>query len=86
MIHVYNYCEQGLFVDTASGTALSFANVLYVADREDGEAIAQEALRTLFYEMYDSADADRMNYKYAPSGILGRAAHHEQLSRADDCD
>lgn len=78
LIHVYNYCEQGLFVDTASGKAMSFANVLYVADREDGEAIAQEALRTLFYEMYDSADADRMNYKYAPSGILGRAAHHEQ--------
>lgn len=78
VIHVYNYCEQGLFVDTASGTAMSFANVLYVADREDGEAIAQEALRSLFYEMYDSADADQMNYKYAPSGILGRAAHHEQ--------
>ena len=78
VIHVYNYCEQGLFVDTASGNAMSFANVLYVADREDGEAIADERLRTLFYEMYDSADADQMNYKYAPSGILGRAAHHEQ--------
>lgn len=78
LIHVYNYCEQGLFVDTASGKAMSFANVLYVADREDGEAIDDAALRELFYEMYDSADADRMNYKYAPSGILGRAAYHEQ--------
>ncbi len=78
VIHAYNYCEQGLFVDTASGTAMSFANVLYVADREDGAAIEDDALRALFYEMYDSADADQMNYKYAPSGILGRAAHHEQ--------
>lgn len=78
VIHVYNYCEQGLFVDTASGKAMSFANVLYVADREDGEAIADDALRAVFYEMYDRADAEQMNYKYAPSGILGRAAHHEQ--------
>lgn len=78
MIRVYNYCEQGLFVDTASGKAMSFANVLYVADREDGEAIDDDELRALFYEIYDRADADRMNYKYAPSGILGRAAYHEE--------
>lgn len=78
IIHVYNYCEQGLFVDTASGKAMSFANVLYVADREDGEAIEDTELRVLFYEIYDSADADKMNYKYAPSGILGRAAYHEK--------
>lgn len=77
-IRVYNYCEQGLFVDTASGKAMSFANVLYVADREDGEAIADDELRELFYEMYDRADADQMNYKYAPAGVLGRAAHHEK--------
>lgn len=81
-IHVYNYCEQGLFVDTASGKAMSFANVLYVADREDGEAIADDALRALFYEMYDSADADQMNYRYAPSGILGRASYHEKCHDA----
>jgi len=78
VIHVYNYWEQGLFVDTASGKAMSFANVLYVADRKDGDAIEEDALRTLFYEIYDSADANRMNYKYAPSGILGKAAYHEQ--------
>lgn len=78
MIHVYNYCEQGLFVDTASGKAMSFANVLYVADRQDGEAIDDDGLRALFYEMYDQADADQMNYKYAPSGILGKASYHEK--------
>lgn len=77
VIRVYNYCEQGLFVETASGKAMSFANVLYVADRADGEAIGDDAMRSLFYEMYDRADADQMNYKYAPSGILGRAAYHE---------
>lgn len=78
IVHVYNYCENGLFVDTASGKAISFANVLYAADREDGAAISDEGLRALFYEIYDRADADRMNYKYAPDTLLGRAAHHEQ--------
>lgn len=78
VIHGYNYCEQGLFVDTASGKAMSFANVLYVADREDGGAIEDDELRELFYEMYDRADADQMNYQYAPSGILGRALYHEK--------
>ncbi len=78
VIRTYNYCEQGLFVDTASGKAMSFANVLYVAEREDGAAIADDGLRELFYEMYDSADAEQMNYKYAPAGILNKAAYHER--------
>lgn len=78
IIYAYNYCENGLFVNTASGKALAFANVLYAADREDAEAIKDEKLRAVFYEMYDRADADKMNYKYSPDGILNRAAHHEQ--------
>lgn len=77
VVHVYNYLEQGLFVDTISGKAMSFANVLYVADREDGEAIADDALRELFYEMYDAADVNDMNYTDAPPGILARAKYHE---------
>ncbi|MBO5144091.1 MAG: hypothetical protein J6C19_00970 [Lachnospiraceae bacterium] len=78
LVRAYNYFENGLFVDTASGKAMSFANVLYVADREDGEAIRDEELRALFYEMYDTADADKMNYQYAPDGILKKAAYHEK--------
>lgn len=77
LIKTYNYCEQGLFVDTASGKAMSVANVLYVADREDGEAIEDEGLRELFYEIYDSAYEDSMNYQFSPDGLLARAAHHE---------
>jgi hypothetical protein len=77
LIRTYNYLENGLFVDTASGSAMSFANVLYVADRSDGEAIDDLELRDIFYEMYDGADAEQLNYKYAPSGLLQRAAYHE---------
>lgn len=77
LVKTYNYCEQGLFVDTASGKAMSVANVLYVADREDGEAIEEEGLRKLFYEIYDRAYADGMNYRFSSDGLLARAAHHE---------
>lgn len=77
MVKTYNYCEQGLFVGTVSGQAMSVANVLYVADREDGEAIEDEGLRDVFYEIYDRAYADGMNYQFSPKGLLARAAHHE---------
>lgn len=78
IVKTYNYCEQGLFVDTASGKAMSVANVIYVADREDGKAIEDERLRELFNEIYDKAYADGMNYQFSPKGLLGRAAHHEE--------
>lgn len=78
LVKTYNYCEQGLFVDTASGKAMAVANVLYVADREDGEAIEDVGLRELFYEIYDRAYADGMNYRFSPDGLLVRAAHHEE--------
>ena len=78
VVRVYNYCESGLFADTASGKAMSFANVLYVADREDAQAIKDEGLRELFYKIYDAADAGKMNYKYAAKGIINRAEYHER--------
>lgn len=77
IVKSYNFCEQGLFVDTASGKAMSVANVLYVANREDGEAIEEEGLRVAYYEIFDRAYADRMNYQFSPDGLLARAAHHE---------
>ena len=78
LVKTYNYCEQGLFVSTASGKAMSVANVLYVADREDGEAIEDEGLRSVFYEIYDRAYADELNYRFSPDGLLDRARHHEE--------
>ena len=78
IVKTYNFCEQGLFVDTASGKAMSVANVLYVADREDGEAIEDEGLRAVYYKIFDRAYADGMNYQFSPDGFLARAAHHEE--------
>lgn len=78
IVKTYNFCEQGLFVDTVSGKAMSVANVLYVANREDGEAIEDEGLRAAYYEIFDRAYTDGMNYQFSPEGLLARAAHHEE--------
>lgn len=77
LVKTYNYCEQGLFVPTASGKAMSVANVIYAADREDGDDIEDEGLRQLFYDIYDAAYSDEMNYKFSPEGFMARAKHHE---------
>ena len=75
-VKTYNYCEQGLFVNTVSGKAMSVANVIYVADRKD------DALREMYYKIFDRAYADGMNYQFSPDGLLERAAHHEECHDA----
>jgi hypothetical protein len=77
IVKTYNYCEQGLFVSTVSGKASFVSNVIYVADREDGEAINDDRLREVFYEIYDMAYDGGNNYKFSPKGLISRANHHE---------
>lgn len=81
-VKTYNYLEQGLFVSTASGQAMSIANVIYVADREDGQAIQNDDIREMFYEIYDSAYKDEMTYQFSSKGIIERAKHHEKCHDA----
>lgn len=78
VIKTYNYLEQGFFVNTVSGQAMAVANVLYAAQREDGEAIEDDSLRELFYRIYDKADSDSMNCKYSEKGLIRRGIHHEK--------
>lgn len=74
---IYNYLEKGVYANTASSGAMAVANVLYVAEREDGEGIQDEGVRNLFYDIYDALEADGYTYHYAPEGLIGRAEHHE---------
>ena len=41
------------------------ANLLYVSDPEDADCYADPELRTAFAELYEAADARRLNYRYA---------------------
>lgn len=77
LVKGYNYCEQGMFVGTASGKTTAFANVLYVADREDGEAITDETLRQLFYTIYDAIYDAELNYSFAPNGVIEKGLYQE---------
>lgn len=76
---IYNYLEQGYFVDTVSSKAMMLANVLYVSDREDGEAIRDDGLRELFYEIYDVMEENGATYRHAPKGLIDRALHCESV-------
>lgn len=86
LIKVYNYCQWGIYTNTASGGAMAVANVLYVAEREDGEGIADEGVRNLFYDVYDSMEEAGINYHYAKPGLLNRAEHHEDTHEAINFD
>lgn len=74
---IYNYLEWGIYADTASGKAMSVANVIYVAEREDGVGIEDEGVRQLFYNVYDDLVEHQLTADFAPAGLLGRAGHHE---------
>lgn len=78
VVKTYNYLEQGLFVNTVSGKAMSVANIIYVADREDGQAISDTDIREMFYDIYDSAYEAQMTYQFSQKGIIERAKHHEK--------
>jgi hypothetical protein len=77
IVKTYNYCENGLFVTTATGGASFVSNVIYVTDREDGESIEDDGIRQVFYEIYDMAYEGGYNYKFSPNGLIERGYHLE---------
>ena len=63
----------GYFINNTFGSVGMLANVLYAADREDGERIGDEKARELFYLSFDLAWEREANYRFAPEGFLNRA-------------
>lgn len=78
LVRSYNLAFNGHFINNTFGSVGMLANMLYAADREDGERIADEKARELFYLSYDLAEEQEANWKYAPEGFLNRAAHLEK--------
>lgn len=78
LVRSYNLAFNGHFINNTFGSVGMLANVLYAADREDGERIADEKARELFYISYDLADEQEATFRYAPKGFLNRAAHLEK--------
>lgn len=78
LVKSYNLAFNGYFINNTFGNVGMLANVLYAADREDGERIRDEKARAYFYLSYDLAEEKEANYKFAPDGFLNRAAHLEK--------
>lgn len=78
LVKSYNLCFNGHFINNTFGGVGMLANVLYAADRSDGERIEDEKAREFFYLSFDLAWEQQANYSYAPEGFLNRAAHLEQ--------
>ncbi|MDD3368254.1 MAG: hypothetical protein PHP50_05085 [Lachnospiraceae bacterium] len=73
----YNLAVNGMYTGKALGPANMVCNVLYVADREDGEAIADPALQQLFYTMYDGMKENKLLDDFAEPGIIGLESYYE---------
>lgn len=78
LVKSYNLVFNGSFINNTFGGVGMLANVLYAADRSDGERIEEEEAREFFYLSFDLAWEKQANYSYAPEGFLNRAAHLEQ--------
>lgn len=79
LVKGYNLAFNGHFINNTFGGVGLLANVLYAADREDGELIRDGLAKEYFDMAYDLAEEQQANYRYAPEGFLNRAAHLEQF-------
>ncbi|MDO4294170.1 MAG: hypothetical protein Q4C65_13210, partial [Eubacteriales bacterium] len=78
LVRSYNLAFNGFFINNTFGGVGLLANVLYAADREDGERIQDETAREFFYLSYDMAWEQGANWRFSPEGFLNRAAHLEK--------
>lgn len=74
----YNLVFNGHFINNTYGTVNTLTNILYAADREDGERIEDEGARDFFYRMYDLTEERQANYKYAGNSLREKTEHIEE--------
>ena len=76
-VRSYNLVFNGHFINNTYGTVNTLTNILYAADREDGERIRDQEAREFFFRMYDLAEERQANYKYAGSSLREKTEHIE---------
>ncbi len=77
-VNSYNLLANGRYAGTTYGDVTILSNVIYVAEREDGEAIGDDNLRRLFYEIYEVAESGNMLLKDAPEDFTGEAGFYSE--------
>lgn len=78
LIKSYNLVFNGYFINNTFGSVGLLANILYAADEEDAERIADQDARVMFELSYRLAKEQGATYQDAPEGFFNRAAHLEK--------
>ena len=78
LVKSYNLVFNGYFINNTFGSVGLLANILYAADEEDAERIADQDARVMFELSYRLAKEQGATYQYAPEGFFNRAAHLEK--------
>ena len=76
-VRSYNLVFNGHFINNTYGTVNTLTNILYAADREDGERIKDQEAREFFFRMYDLAEERQAIYKYAGPSLREKTEHIE---------
>ena len=77
LIKSYNFIFNDRFIMNTYGALNTLTNVMYAADRTQGETIEDEELRTVFYLLYDDMNAKQYNYKYTRGTLEERIENLE---------
>ena len=75
LVKSYNLVFNGYFINNTFGSVGLLANILYAADEEDAERIADQDARVMFELSYRLAKEQGATYQDAPEGFFNRAAH-----------
>ena len=78
LVKSYNLVFNGYFINNTFGSVGLLANILYAADEEDAERIADQDERVMFELSYRLAKEQGATYQDAPEGFFNRAAHLEK--------
>lgn len=78
LVKSYNLVFSGYFINNTFGSVGLLANILYAADEEDAERIADQDARVMFELSYRLAKEQGATYQDAPEGFFNRAAHLEK--------
>lgn len=74
---VYNYLESGFYVNTVSSKPMLLANVVYIADKEDGADIEEDDLRKTYETIIEGINNNQLSRHYASGSLMELADFHE---------
>lgn len=75
-VKTYNYLVHGYFINNTYGNVNFVAQVLYVADQEDGQYIEDERARHMYDVIFQKLEEEQANYSYTEGMSLIEKAYY----------